>query len=47
MEDDNNMTVMTANDKSGISIHQKKLSVGNPGGQVLTTDGCDETFDID
>ena len=44
----NNMTVMTQNlnDKSGISMHRKKPSVGN-NGYVLTTDGCDETFDVD
>ena len=44
----NNMTVMTQNlnDKSGISMHRKKPSMGN-NGYVLTTDGNDETFDID
>ena len=45
-EDENNMTVMTQNlnDKSGISMHKKgKQSIG----AILTTDGGDETFDIE
>ena len=39
------MTVMTQNpDKSGVSIHKKaKQSIG----AILTTDGGDETFDIE